>query len=145
MTEDHFRKLERMYLAAPVNQEHYPSSTIRIDPGSCEIRLEVDESYFHGGKALHGSVYFKLMDDACYFAVASSITDRFLVTSEFSLQFTRPVFEDTLICKAEFTGKDDNQYFARAILYNREKKVVGKGEGIFVKSRLEISSEYGYR
>ena len=44
--QDHFRKLENMYLRANVNTQLFDSTTIHIKDGSAEIQLEVHEKYF---------------------------------------------------------------------------------------------------
>jgi acyl-coenzyme A thioesterase PaaI-like protein len=72
---DHFKKLERMYLSANINRLLFPSTDVLIKEGSAEISLEVNDDYFHALHAMHGAVYFKLMDDAAYFAANSLVTD----------------------------------------------------------------------
>jgi len=71
-TTEHYRRLERLYHQANV-QQLFPDSSIRVSHGSAELTLPIDPKYFHGAEAIHGSVYFKLMDDAAYFAVASVV------------------------------------------------------------------------
>ena len=46
---------------------------------------------FHAADAAHGTVYFKMMDDAAFYACNSLVTDRFLLTTAFNLLFTRPL------------------------------------------------------
>ena len=69
--EIHFRKLERMYLSAPVNNQLYNGVTIAISDQRAELTLEIEEKFFHAANAIHGSVYFKMLDDAAFFAVNS--------------------------------------------------------------------------
>jgi acyl-coenzyme A thioesterase PaaI-like protein len=71
MNAAHFRKLENMYLGAPISRLYQP--TIRISEGLAEIAIPVAPAFFHAAGALHGSVYFKVLDDACFFAVASLV------------------------------------------------------------------------
>ena len=65
-----------MYLSAPANVYFRPS--ISIEAGACEVRLDVRDDFFHAAHAVHGSVYFKLLDDATFFAVASEVDDVFV-------------------------------------------------------------------
>ena len=65
--EIHFRKLERMYLSAPVNNQVYKGITIAISNEKAELSLKIEEKYFHAANAIHGSVYFKMLDDAAFF------------------------------------------------------------------------------
>ena len=64
--EEHFRKLERMYLNANVNTMLFDTTTCRISDEEAEIGLRISEKYFDALGAIHGSVYFKLLDDAAF-------------------------------------------------------------------------------
>ena len=66
---DHYRKLERMYLSAPVNDIVYKGITIEISDGKAELSLQIDPKFFHAANAIHGSVYFKMLDDAAFIAI----------------------------------------------------------------------------
>ena len=63
---NHCAKLEEMYLRCPINQSMYPSTQASFDDDEALISLEVDPTQFHAMGAAHGSVYFKLIDDASY-------------------------------------------------------------------------------
>ena len=58
----HCRALEAMYLSAPINQFYRPR--IVISKEQVEIKIDIDQRFFHAAGAVHGSVYFKLLDDA---------------------------------------------------------------------------------
>ena len=45
----------------------------------------------HAAGAAHGTLYFKMMDDAAFYACNSMVSDRFLLTTAFNLVFTRPL------------------------------------------------------
>ena len=49
---EHYRKLERMYLAAPINEFFKPA--IQIGRGTAEIKVNVDSRFFHAARAAHG-------------------------------------------------------------------------------------------
>ncbi|MFN8583326.1 MAG: hypothetical protein U0163_20415 [Gemmatimonadaceae bacterium] len=74
----HFHRLERMYLAAPINRFFEPAIT--ISDGRAEVRFTVRPDFHHAAHAMHGSVYFKALDDAAFFAVNSAVTDVFVLT-----------------------------------------------------------------
>lgn len=57
--KEHYIKLEKMYLAAPINNFYNP--TIKISEGKSEILINVKEYFFHTASAVHGSVYFKML------------------------------------------------------------------------------------
>ncbi len=133
----HYRFLESLYLKAPVNS-HYPSQ-IAVAHQSCTIRMEVNPAFFHGGHSLHGSVYFKLLDDASYFACSSIDTDFFLLTASFNISFFRPVTSGMLIAEGKFLEMQDNMYKGSASLRDDEGKLVAKGHGLFARSKTPIS------
>ena len=60
-------------------------------PGVARIHFTIDERYFHAAGAAHGTSYFKMLDDAAFYAANSLVTDRFLLTTAFNLLFTKPL------------------------------------------------------
>ncbi len=141
----HFRKLERMYLAANVNTQIFDTTSCTIGSGKAEIGLTVEPKYFHALNAMHGSVYFKLLDDAAFFAVNSVVEDVFVLTKSFHIHFKRPVIEGRIVATGELIRFGDYIYEAKSQLLNDEGKVVGYGTGEFVKSKTTLSPEIGYQ
>jgi acyl-coenzyme A thioesterase PaaI-like protein len=95
--EEHHRKLERLYLSAPTNAYYKPA--ISIDAGSAEIQIEVRPDFFHAAAAVHGSVYFKLLDDAGFFATNSLVPDVMVLTANFTIHLLRPVSSGRLTAR----------------------------------------------
>ncbi len=62
MPEQHYRLLENMYHGAPTNRYYSPRLT--VSHGAAEVRVAVKPDFLHSGHAVHGSVYFKCLDDA---------------------------------------------------------------------------------
>ncbi|MEO9483098.1 MAG: PaaI family thioesterase [Ekhidna sp.] len=145
MLENHFHKLERMYLSANINTEIFDTTTVKITEGKAEIGLTIHEKYFHALGAIHGSVYFKLLDDAAFFAVNSVVTDAFVLTKSFDIHFRRPVNGGVLTAVGTFKESFDTSYVGVAELQNEYGKVVAHGSGEFVKSKVELTPEIGYR
>jgi uncharacterized protein (TIGR00369 family) len=83
-----------MYAAARCNA--YFAPTIHIDAGRAEVTIPVREDFYHAANAVHGSVYFKLMDDASFFSAASLIEDVMPLTASFTLYFLMPVTAGTM-------------------------------------------------
>ena len=78
----HFRALESLYAAAPINRLF--ESRLEIPaPGVARIHFIVDSRYHHAAGAAHGTAYFKMLDDAAFYAANSLVTDRFLLTTAF--------------------------------------------------------------
>ncbi len=84
----HFRALERLYASAPINLL-FPSRLTIPAAGEARIDFSVSEDHFHAAGAAHGTLYFKMLDDAAFYAANSLVSDRFLLTTAFNLLFTR--------------------------------------------------------
>ncbi|HEX6084166.1 MAG TPA: hypothetical protein VF266_06560, partial [Thermoanaerobaculia bacterium] len=82
----HWRRLENLYLSVPTNAYYRP--TISIGRSACEIRITARPEFHHAAHAAHGSVYFKLLDDAGFLAANSVVEDVFVQTSNFSIDLS---------------------------------------------------------
>jgi uncharacterized protein (TIGR00369 family) len=140
--ETHFRRLERMYHGAPINQLYGP--TMRISSGVAEIEMPVKPEFFHAANALHGSVYFKALDDAAFFAVSSLVDDVFVLTASFNIYLTRPVTGGILRATGRVVHRSRNLFLAEAELVDGEGLQVGRGSGSFMRSTVAIGSVAGY-
>ena len=145
MTKDHFEKLERMYLSANMNTQIYESTTVKIELEKAEVGLTIDEKYFHALGAIHGSVYFKLLDDAAFFAVNSIVEDVFVLTTSFNLNLVRPANQGIITAKGEVKFKSKDLFTATSVLYNEQGKEIAFGTGNFAKSKVTLTEEIGYR
>jgi len=139
----HYRRLERMYLGAPVNDFYRP--TIEVQQGRAVITVPVRRKLFHAAGAVHGSVYFKVLDDASWFAVNSLITDAFVLTTTFVTYLLRPISSGSLRAVGEVVNEGRTQWIAQAVAYDDEDREVCRGSGTFVKSRDPLTAEIGYR
>lgn len=143
---EHYRKLEKMYLQnANINSNLYPSITLEISEKQAIITLEVSSTYHHALGAIHGSVYFKMLDDAAFFAVNSIVTDVFVLTTNFNINIVRPVSEGllTAVGKVRFISK--NLWIAEATMTDEKGREIAFGTGHFARSRVELSPEIGYQ
>ena len=142
--ETHYRKLENMYYSGPINQELYKGVQLLVSHEKAVITQEITSKYFHAGQSLHGSVYFKLLDDAAYFAVQSIIQDAFIYTTTFNIQLLRPVKIGAIKAIGTVTFKSKNLFIADAVLYDEKNREVARGSGNFMKSQLELNESLGY-
>ena len=142
MLEKHFRALEAMYHAAPINEFFLPVA--QIGEGRAIIEIEVRPTLFHAAGAAHGSVYFKCLDDAAFFAVNSIVPDVFVLTTSFTVYLMRPVTEGTLVATGTLVSRSKNLFVADSELRNNGK-LVGKGSGTFMRSAIELTPEVGYK
>lgn len=139
---EHWRRLERMYLGAPNNDYYRPEIT--IGHGTAEIRVEVDPKFFHAARAVHGSIYFKCMDDASFFAANSVVNDVFVLTTGFTLHLLRPVTEGVLIATGTLVSATNRLLIADAELKDERGRLLGRGTGSFMKSRMLLADVPGY-
>jgi uncharacterized protein (TIGR00369 family) len=138
----HFQKLERMYLSAPTNAYYRPA--IKVDDGACEIRITARPEFHHAAQAVHGSVYFKLLDDAAFFAANSVVSDVLVLTSSFTLHFLRPVSEGVLLARGKVINAAARQVLAEAQLFDDKERLIAHGTGTFVKSKIALTADLGY-
>jgi uncharacterized protein (TIGR00369 family) len=143
--EEHYRKLELMYLSAPINNQLYKGITINVLREKAELTLKVEEKFFHAANAIHGSVYFKMLDDAAFFAVNSIVPDVFVYTVSFNVQLLRPVSIGIIKSIGELKFKSSNLFIADSVLFDENDKLVGRGSGNFMKSKIELTENIGYK
>lgn len=133
-----------MYLSGNINRELFQSTTCSIGPEKSEIGLDLSEKYFHALGALHGSVYFKLMDDAAYFAVNSVITDVCVLTTSFHINLLRTVRKGHLRALGKLKFRSRNLFIAEAALLDEKGREIGFGTGHFARSQIALTPEVGY-
>jgi uncharacterized protein (TIGR00369 family) len=142
MSDDHHRKLERMYLAAPINRIYQPGITIR--EGECEITCEARPELHHAAGGVHGSVYFKMLDDAAFFAFASVVRDVFVLTASFHVSLLRPIGVGTMRAAGRVVRASSTISVAEAVLYDPDGKEAARGVGDFARSRMPLDPKFGY-
>ena len=76
--------------SAPINRL-FESRLALPEAGRSEIRFTVADDSFHAAGAAHGTLYFKMLDDAAFYAANGLVSDRFLLTTAFNLHFTKPM------------------------------------------------------
>lgn len=118
---------------------HYASAALRVDAGTSVVTLDAGPEYHHGMGAVHGSVYFKMLDDAAYFAANSKVTDYFLVTTGFHLHMLRPVSSGALRAEGRLKLYSPALLIADAVLYDSSGKEVAYGTGHFAKSKFHVN------
>ena len=142
--ESHFRALEHLYSSAPVNAL-FQSQLEIIEAGRARIIFEAQERYFHAAGATHGTLYFKMLDDAAFYAANSLVSDRFLLTTGFNLHFTKPLREGRVIAEGKWISGKRRVFIAEAHLMDEEGDEIGRGTGTFMRSHIALSGLDGYR
>jgi len=140
----HHRALEQLYAAAPINAL-FRSQLHIIAPGEAQIRFFVDPSTFHAAGAAHGTIYFKMLDDAAFYAANSLVSDRFLLTTGFNLHFTKPLRGGEVVAHGRWISGKRRVFIAEAHLVDEEGDEIGRGTGTFMRSHIALSGLPGYR
>ena len=141
--ELHYRALENLYGSAPVNAL-FDSRLEIVERGQSRIHFTVDEKFHHAAGAAHGTIYFKMLDDAAFYAANTLATDRFLLTTSFNLHFTKPVRDGEVIAEGRWVSGKRRVFVAESRLIDVEGEEIGRGTGTFMRSRIALSGLAGY-
>lgn len=140
--QEHFDKLKNMYYSAPINEIFPPKLTIKEDFAS--ISMEIKSDYHHAAGSLHGSVYFKLLDDSAFFAAQSMVNDLFVFTASFNTYIFKPVVSGILRAEGKVSRKG-GMVLSESEIFDEAGDLVAKGSGLFVRSRMPLTEKIGYR
>lgn len=140
----HYRALESLYREAPVNRL-FPSVLKIVGAGHARIEFDVTTDHYHAAGAVHGTSYFKMLDDAAFYAVNSLVTDRFILTTAFNLFFTKPLRAGKVIAEGHWVSGQRRVFVGESRLVDSSGDEVGRGTGTFMRSSIALSGLPGYR
>lgn len=140
----HFRSLESLYSSAPINAL-FRSQLEILGEGSARIAFEVTSAHYHAAGAAHGTIYFKMLDDAAFYAANSLVSDRFLLTTSFNLHFTKPVRQGRVIAEGKWVSGRKRVFVAESRLIDADGDEIGRGTGTFMRSHIPLAGLPGYR
>lgn len=139
----HWRRLEALYATAPVN--HLFDSRLEIaGEGRATIHFTVEERHYHAAGAAHGTLYFKMLDDAAFYAANTLVSDRFLLTTAFNLHFTKPIRTGEAYAEGRWVSGKRRVLVAESRIVDSTGEEIGRGTGTFMRSRIALSSLDGY-
>ncbi|HZS61794.1 MAG TPA: PaaI family thioesterase [Gemmatimonadaceae bacterium] len=118
---------------------------MRVGDGTAQVRIPVRPDFFHAANAVHGSVYFKALDDATFFAASSLVHDAFVLTVTFHLTLLRPVTAGTLVATGQVVHRSKRLIIADGAAIDDRGKIVARGTGSFMPSTTPLSADIGYR
>jgi uncharacterized protein (TIGR00369 family) len=118
--------------------------SIEIGEGMAEVLVTVQPDYFHAANAVHGALYFKLLDDAAFFAVNSLVTDVFVLTVQFNLNFLRPIADGVMRASGVVVQKNPRLFVGESHLEDSDNTQIARGSGTFIKSKIALVPELGY-
>ena len=140
----HLRALEALYDSAPVNRL-FESQLTLPEAGRSEISFTVSPDAFHAADAAHGTLYFKMLDDAAFYAANGLVSDRFLLTTAFNLHFTKPMRVGPARAEGRWISGKRRVYVAEARIVDESGEECARGTGTFLRSHIALSGLDGYR
>ncbi len=141
--EDHFRTLERFYHRAPITR--WMGFRLEVGEGEATVRVQARTDFHHAAGAVHGSVLFRTLDDAAFFAAQSLDARHFVLTTSFDVHFLRPVVEGELVATGRVLHRSRRQTLAEAEVRDARGKPVARGTGTFMASHMALEALEGYR
>ncbi|MBN8816101.1 MAG: PaaI family thioesterase [Sphingomonas sp.] len=139
----HFRALESLYDAAPINRLFQSRLTIP-EAGVARISFKIEQDHYHAGGAAHGTSYFKMLDDAAFYACNSLVTDRFLLTTAFNLLFQRPLKAGPVVAEGRWVSGQRRVFVGEARLIDADGEEAARGTGTFMRSSIPLAGLPGY-
>ncbi len=139
----HWRALESLYDSAPINALFASQLSITKE-GTARIAFDIEPTVHHAAGAAHGTIYFKMLDDAAFYAANTMVTDRFLLTTSFNLHFSRPVRAGRVVAEGRWVSGRRRVLVAESVLVDASGEEIGRGTGTFMRSRIALSGLAGY-
>ncbi|MEM7336073.1 MAG: PaaI family thioesterase [Chloroflexota bacterium] len=127
---EYFQKLEQLYYRNPINE--FYDTTIKIEAGKAQIVTQVRPDLLHGGGMLHGSVYFKALDDACTFAAATLKENEIPVTASFNIHFLRPISKGSFTAVGRVLHQSRRLIVTEAEAFDENGRKLAYGSGSFM-------------
>lgn len=143
--ENHCIALCALYHGAEINRAAFSGSVLSFSDSGSEIRFEPGANLFHGAGQIHGSVAFKCLDDAAYFAAQQWESRFFLLTAQFQIHFLRPVLPGPIRAEGTLRKRGTQSFVAEACLWDGRGKELAFGSGVFLRSSTELLTLEAYR
>jgi uncharacterized protein (TIGR00369 family) len=97
----------------------------------------------HAAHAAHGAVYFKMLDDACFFAVQSLVTEVFVLTVSFQVYLMAPVTAGEMVSRGRVVHQTKRLFIAESVV-EVDGVSVARGSGSFMRSKTPLDARVGY-
>ena len=112
---------------------------------SAVITIPIGPKFFHAAGATHGSVYFKALDDAAFFAANSIVDDVFVLTTSFNIYLTQPITDGIMRAEGKLSYVNKSQLIGEAVLFDSNDEEIARGSGMYIKSKIKLTPEIGYQ
>ena len=143
MNQHHLNRIINCYKSAPINQLYKPE--MHLEMGKCEIEIEIKDEYFHSANSLHGSIYFKMLDDAAWAASNTYVEDVFLFTSTFTITLAKPVSSGIIKSEGTVINQTSDRFVSKSVLLDSNNIQIAKGAGVFLRSKNLLKDSIGFK
>ena len=116
---------------------------VAVQEGQAQITLPIRKEFYHAAGAMHGALYFLVLDNAAFFAVSSLVEDVFVLTTSLTTYITRPVSEGVVKSYGKVVNQNRTQFIAESVVYDSNEKEIARATGIFMRSKIPLSKELG--
>jgi uncharacterized protein (TIGR00369 family) len=140
--EAHFRRLARLYASAPITK--WFGASVEVADGHAIVTIPIRTEFLHAAAAVHGSVYFRALDDSAFFAANSRVTDVIVLTVSFTVQFIAPVSQGVLIATGSIVHETGRLLFAESQLRDDSGRLLATGTGTFTRTGIPLDASVGY-
>lgn len=117
---------------------------MRVSEGRAVITIGVRRDFFHAANTVHAALYFKILDDAAFFAVNSLVTDVFMLTASLNAHLLRPASEGEITAVGEVVHRSRRLFVAESKITNSAGKELARASATFMRSDIPLSPEIGY-
>ena len=125
-----YQQLEQLFNVNPCNE--YYDVSIQVGAGEATVTLAVRPDMLHGGGTLHGSIYFKALDDAATFAASSLQEQEIFVTASFNIHFLRPISAGSFTSTARVLHQSRRLVLVEAEAVAENGRKLAHGSGTFM-------------
>lgn len=128
----HLRRLERVYHAAPTNG--LTPARLALQSAAARLEMDIRDAYRQAVGELHGMLYFKVLDEASFYAANTLVDDVFLTTAAMHVQFLRPVDGAHLVATAQVVHAARSSFIVDAEARDASGRLLARSSGTFVRT-----------
>jgi len=88
---------------------------------------------------------FKLLDDSAFFAANSLVSDIFVLTVSYNVYFTHPISDGVMKATGKVVQASRRLIVAESVVVDSEGNEIAHGSGTFVRSKIRLTEEIGYK
>ena len=68
-----------------------------------------------------------------------------MLTTSFTSFITRPVSDGEMVAVGKVVNSNKSQWIAESVVYDGEGREIGRGNGVFVRSKIQLMKTPGYK